>query len=130
MSRTLSRGICVVVIALLATGCAHGVPIPRDRWEPAEKAGSYRIRLHGRVEYLVTSYTLSDSTVVISGLSPSDQRFVQGREALPIEIPLAQVSSISRMELYWPMTILAITVVCSLVALGIWISTWEGWADE
>jgi hypothetical protein len=36
------------------------------------------------VEYLVSDYAMTDSTVVIVALLPSDERYAHGRENLPI----------------------------------------------
>jgi hypothetical protein len=125
--RFVRRPLALVLIALLVTGCSHAVPIPRAEWspEPAVAPGAYRVRLHGRVEYLVRHYAITDSTVVINELMPSDERFPHGRESLPIAIPLARVESISRMEPDWPMTSLAVVGLLGLVAFMILLMTVE-----
>lgn len=118
------RPIALVLIAVLVTGCSRGVHIQPAWWDARENVepGSYRIRLHGRVEYLVRSYAMTDSTVVIQELLPADERFTHGREQLPIEIALERVSSIERLKANVGVTVGMVIWMTVIVALVIWLA--------
>lgn len=125
----LYRRIAVLMIAVMVSGCSKAVDIPREDIDDAKyrEPGSYRIRLKGWDEYLVKRFTTTDSSVVIEELLPSDERFRMGREELPQEISLSQVSSVSRMETNVPLTF-AVSLVLgavgwligSMIASGGW----------
>ena len=112
-------------VALIATGCSKAVEIPRSEIanEEYREPGSYRIRMKGWEEYLVTRFSVTDSTVVIEELSPSDERFRFQRESLPMTLPLSEVSSISRKETREKTMFLIVTL--SAVAVATFIS-WLG----
>ena len=112
--------VTLLAIVMLSTACSKAVRMPPEDWKTGLKPDTYRIRLHGRVEYLVGWYTLTDSTVVIEELLPADQRYVQGREQLPIAIPRDQVASIAKQRINWATTIPVMAICAGLVGVFIW----------
>lgn len=87
------------IVALLATnGCTRAVDVPRAQFEAASRDGSvtHRIRLKKNAEYMVRQFSVTDSTIVVTQLSPSDANYRLAR--LPIVIPLDEVDSIARAE--------------------------------
>jgi hypothetical protein len=118
--------ICVgfVLAGLMALGCSRAVNIPSDqvddlRWH---QPGTYRIRLHGREEYLVRRYTVTDSTVVVEELHPSDERYRFHRTEVPITIPLSRVESIARLETNRPVTALLLVTAGAAAAFVVWLA--------
>ena len=128
MGRCLGRqAVSLVLIALLVTGCSRAVEIPREQIDDPvyQHPGSYRIRLDGQEEYLVRRFSVTDSTVVIQELHPSDERYRFGRKDLPVTVPRAAVSSISRMETKHGLTFAVITLSVLAIALFLFIVTGE-----
>ncbi len=126
---TSHKRVSIALSALLfvsstATGCTKATEIPRTRiGDPTYREdGSYRIRLHGRQEYLVRRFSVTDSTVVVEELMPGDERFRTGREKLPTSIPLDEVESISRTETnVWLTTVVVLSaglIIAACVAVA------------
>jgi hypothetical protein len=130
--RYLKSAPSILLIALLATGCSKAVEIPRTEIDdPAyREPGSYRIRVQGREEYLVRRFSISDSTIVVEELLPSDERFRTEREDLPTSIPLVQVESISRMETNGLLTAVVLTPIVIVGALMVWFILDQGGGME
>lgn len=122
---TLRRVTSLTLIALMATSCSRAVEIPSEQIDDPvyQQPGSYRIRLDGREEYLVRRFTVTDSTVVIQELLPSDQRYRFGRQNIPVTVPRAAVKSISRMETNHGLTFGLLTASALLIALFVYLAT-------
>ena len=114
----MRRAAALALIAVVVTGCSKAVEIPRaDIDDPKyREPGSYRIRTEGWNEYLVSRFSVTDSTIVIEGLLPSDERFRTGRNELPISVPRGEIASISQLETDRLMTT-AILIPITLVAV-------------
>jgi len=130
--RSHRRAVCVALIALMATGCTKAVEIPRADIDDAKyrEPGSYRIRLHGRQEYLVRRFSVTDSTVVVEELMPGDERFRTGREWLPTSILWGEVESISRTETNWLLTVVALTPIVFVAVVIGWFILDDGGGFE
>jgi hypothetical protein len=119
----------LVCLALIASGCSKAVQIPSDQVDAAarEESGRYRIQMVDGSYYTVERFSLTDSTIVIEKLGPSDARYK--RIALPIDVPLADVESVSKYELDHDRTFFAL-VGAGVVALAIaFVATFEFSAD-
>ena len=99
MRPALRRSIALILLVFMAAGCSKPVEIPRDQFEAAtrEEHARYRIQMVDGSYYTVERFSLTDSTVVVEKLNPTDARYK--RTALPIVVPLGAVESISRYEL-------------------------------
>lgn len=89
----------LLLIAFMATGCSKAVEIPRDQFEPpaSEGKGVHRICMVDKSSYEARAFSMTDSTIVIETLNPTDSRYK--RVELPIVLPLSEVESISKYEL-------------------------------
>ncbi len=107
----IQRTIATTLVAPTLISCSKAVEIPRDDIDDPKyrDAGSYRIRLQGWEEYLAARFSVTDSTIVIEELLPSDERFRTGRENLPITIVRERVASVSHMETNWWVTVPVVT---------------------
>ena len=97
--RFIRRTGVVLIAALLATsGCTKAVDVPRDRFEMAGATPetTHRIRMKGNAEYTARWFSVTDSTLVITELSPADPNYRLLRP--PIILPLDDVESVSRLE--------------------------------
>lgn len=121
------RGLSLILIALLMTGCSKAVEIPREDITKPEyrEPGVYRIRLHGIDEYIAERFSVTDSTIVIEQLSKSDERYRVERETLPVTVPIENVESVSRLEVNEGLTYGFIFGTCAIIGLIIWVSTWD-----
>jgi hypothetical protein len=117
----------LVIALLLLGGCSRAVEIPPGQVDDPQyqAVGSYRIRLQGREEYLVRRFSVTDSTVAIEELHPSDQRFRFGREKLPITVARERVLSVSIMKPDILMTTLAGVGVAALAYFVFLIFTFD-----
>jgi hypothetical protein len=112
-----------MVVALATSGCSRAVVIPREQVAAEEyrKPGSYRIRLHGWNEYYAKRFSMTDSTVVtdstlvISVLSPADPKYRLA--PLPITVRLDDVDSMARLEgrEWTPLVVLAVVVTATVL---------------
>ncbi len=121
----LRRLICVVLIAGMTTGCSKAVEIPRDQFEAAagEESARYRVEMTDGSQYTVERFSLTDSTVVIEELGPSDERYK--RAVLPIVLPLGDLEAIARYEFDKDRSFFAL-VGAGVVALAIiFLATFE-----
>jgi hypothetical protein len=127
MLPALRRSIALVLIIFMAAGCSKAVEIQRSEiGEPAyREAGSYRIRLQGHNEYLARRFSVTDSTIVVEELLPSDERYRLERVDLPIVIPLSAVEYVSRLQTNVGATIGIVTVAGLLIALVYVLETAE-----
>lgn len=127
-SLLIRRPIAVFLIALTASGCTTAAEIPRsDVDNPAyREVGSYRIRQKGRKEYLVSRFSVTDSTVVVEALLPVDERYRMGRADLPIVIPLDEVTQIARTKTSVLGTMGIVAFVSSMGLFLYWLTTWDG----
>jgi hypothetical protein len=129
------RGVIAsVLLVAIATGCSKAVEIPRDDIADAKyrEPGSYRIRLKGWDEYLVKRFSVTDSTVVIEELLPSDEQFRMGRESLPTAISRDDVVSISRMQTNVAMTavvLIPMAIIGYFIGWMIIDSDGDGWGN-
>lgn len=116
-----------LIVALLVTSCAPGGMVPLDRkpGEVTEYEGKHRIRMRDGSEYIVHTFTLSDSLVVIKWLDSSDARFAGATR--PISLPVREVSKIEDLSKTPSTAGMVIVVGCAaaVVGLSIWIlSQW------
>lgn len=79
-------------------GCSEAVEIPREQIanQPENHIG-YRIYMVDGSHYSAKRYSVTDSTLVIEKLNPADVR--HKKVAVPIVLPLADVQSVSKLEL-------------------------------
>jgi hypothetical protein len=109
-------------VALAAAGCSKAVEIPRaDIDDPQyREPASYRIRLKGWEEYMVQRFSVTDSTIVIEELMPSDERYRYGRSSLPINVQKDQVTSVVKIQANEKTTFAV--VAASAIAVAVFIS--------
>jgi len=106
----------LTVLAFAASSCTKYVDVPRDQYgDTPRPVGSYRIRMKVNTEYVAYLFSVTDSTLVISRLSPLDQGDRQGQ--LPITLRLDDVESVARVEPSKAAPIVVISVVVALIAL-------------
>jgi hypothetical protein len=117
-TRYLKRALSILLVALTATGCSKAVEIPRaDIDNPKyHEPASYRIRMKGWEEYLVKRFTVTDSTIVIEELMPSDERYRFKRSSLPIEVPRDDVTSIAEIQAQEKTTFAVVAVTAIAIA--------------
>ncbi len=97
LSTSARRGLALVLIAFLMTGCTKAVEIPPADIDKPEYRwpGSYRIRVTTHEEFLVRKFSTTDSTIVVEQLLSTDERYGSAKQPLPIVIPRANVASIA-----------------------------------
>jgi hypothetical protein len=114
----------VLIATLLATsGCTKTIDVPRDQYEEVSlhPEGSYRIRMKANTEYLAYQFSVTDTTLVISRLSPLDDG--DRKEQLPITLRLDDVESVARVETNHAASIVIIAAGFAIVALVIHAGT-------
>jgi hypothetical protein len=121
MKRTLRGVAALALVASLLTGCSKTVVIPREDLanERYRQVDDYRVKLHGWNEYHARRFSVTDSTVVIEELKPSDDRYKLKRHDMPIVIPRAQVEYVGVMETNKPVTAV---VLIGLGAGAAWLA--------
>jgi hypothetical protein len=80
------------------TSCSRTMEVPREQFEAAasEKGVAHCITTGGGEEYLVTRFSVVDTTLIIEQLRPDDTRHHE--VALPITLPINDVETIARIE--------------------------------
>ena len=83
---------------LVLIGCSKAVELPRDQIanQPESHIG-YRIQMVDGSRYSAKRYSVTDSTLVIEKLNPSDSRYK--KVSVPIALPITSVQSVSKLEL-------------------------------
>jgi hypothetical protein len=86
----------VTAAAFLLAGCSKAVRVPDNTLKPStEWKGLYQVRTTTD-QFTTRSFSITDSTLVISRLCGSDEHF--GKIQLPVTIMLADVRSVDRLE--------------------------------
>ena len=116
----ISRRFCALLIAglLAAASCTKYIDVPRDQYDDTRPAGSYRIRMKANTEYVAYLFSVTDSTLVISRLSPLDEG--DRERELPITLRLDDVESVALVEPSKTAPIVMISVFAALIGLLIW----------
>lgn len=88
----------VILCALLAAGCSRAVDVPREQFEAAshENADEYRINTRQGRTYIAQQYAVTDSSLQISTLVPSEL----SDQLMPaaLSIPLEDVVTIQKVD--------------------------------
>ena len=123
MGPALRRSIALILIVFMAAGCSKPVEIPRDQFEAAtrEEHARHRIQMVDGSYYTVQRFSLTDSTVVVEKLNPTDPMYK--RTALPIVVPLGDVESISKYELDKDKSFFALVGAGAVALVFIFIAT-------
>jgi hypothetical protein len=97
VTRALRRTIAIVLLASIATGCSKTVNVPLDQVESVQdRKARHHIHMSNGDEYAVRRFTVTDSTIVVDDLSPTDVRFET--IDLPIVLRRSDVTAIERAE--------------------------------
>ncbi|HET6349451.1 MAG TPA: hypothetical protein VFH88_10260 [Candidatus Krumholzibacteria bacterium] len=119
MLNTLAqRSAAFALLALVFTsGCTGHVEIPREQFEAATHDDylSHRIRTKRGGEYVVQRFAFTDSTLVISTLSPADARYRGAR--LPIILPRSDVESVAGVKSNGWVPIVVVGFTATMIAL-------------
>lgn len=108
---------------LMLSACTKAIDVPAEQFEAASKDNSntYRIRLKRNAEYRVQQFALTDSTVVISMLSPADQSYKT--TPLPLVLSRDEIESIARTE---SSNVVPLVVVGATFTMIILLQLWFG----
>jgi hypothetical protein len=95
-------GLLVVAVAVLVSGCTKSIAIPPAGSASSKHSLMYRIYTTSGCTYYVTSFTSTDSTIVVSELkkapaNPSGE-YCGVAPALPFELRLNEVQRMERIE--------------------------------
>ncbi len=96
-SMTTKRGVSLILVAFLMTGCSKAMEIPRAEYDAASRdKARFKIKTVDGGAYDVASYTMTDSTIVATIYQSSDFRT---RPTEVVEIPISSVATLSKYEL-------------------------------
>lgn len=85
----------MAVIALV--GCSRTVDVPMNDLESVhDRKARHHVSMWDGSQYSVRQFTVTDSTLVIDDLSPSDTR--KGAVNEPIVLPRDSIASVERLE--------------------------------
>jgi len=110
-----------VLIALMATGCARAVLVPREDYDRAsqERGKTHRVDMQDGSYYLARRFVVTDSTVVVEELYPSDKRYGP-HVTMPISLTMQDVASISRVETNWMRTGIVVLGITAVTVAAVW----------
>lgn len=104
----------------MLAGCSQTTSIPRNDLDNPkyQKSSSYRVRVRDETVYLVRTFAVTDTTLLISELSPHSSP--NAKHDMPIVLPLAEVESVENVEARtWPLY--AFGFVVALLVVGYFV---------
>jgi hypothetical protein len=111
------RVLSVAVIVLTVMGCSKSVNVPLDQVESVQdRKARHRIHVRDGDEFAVRRFTVTDSTIVIDDLSPTDIRF--DAVDLPIVLRRSDVVAIERVEGRGQLFFIVIPAAVVLLLIG------------
>ncbi len=97
MSPHLRRAIATVPFIVALAGCTKTVDVPIDDLESVhDRKARHHVNMVDGSQYSVRQFTVTDSTLVIDDLSPTDSR--KGVVNEPITVPRDSIASVERLE--------------------------------
>ena len=119
----LRRVVAVLLVVVIITGCSRTTAIPRDDLDKSKyrKEGVYRLRTTDGLTYIARTFTVTDTSFVITTLSPHSP--VGSHEHLPIVIRHSDISTVEQVQgRRWPFFF--------LVVVGVGIVFWTLMIDD
>ncbi len=97
MNHPMGRSFVALCIVFVTAGCSKAINVPLDQVESVQDPKQrHRIHMKDGTEYAVRRFAVTDSTIVIHDLSPTDIRSDVVSE--PIVLSRGSVASVERIE--------------------------------
>jgi hypothetical protein len=94
----LKQVISVFLATLMAMGCTRTIDIPLHQVESMRDPKTpCRVTMRDGTQYRVREFAVTDSTLVIKNLTPSDA--YHDKAKLPLVVPLSEVTSVQKSEM-------------------------------
>jgi len=125
----MRRAIAILTCVLIVIACSRTSEIPRERFEAAshEGADEYRINTRQGRTYIAQQYAVTDSSLQISTLMPSE--FSDQLMPAALSIPLEDVVTIQKVDHGPPVYLMAAVGVVLFVAVAAFISGGDAFTD-
>ncbi len=120
LMKSIRRAIALVLVPLVAVACTRTIDVPVQQLESSRNVTTpYRVTMKDGTQYRARQFTVTDSTLVIKDLLPSDPR--RDEATLPIVVSLDDVASVQKSDTtawFW----VGGVVVAAFIVVGLAIS--------